>query len=38
VNGVQGDKFSFTNWQGTFTVDFLSRADGDDPAFAWQTE
>ncbi len=38
VNWVQGDKFSFTNWQGTFTVDFLRGADGSDPAFAWQAE
>lgn len=38
VNWVQGDKFSFTNWQGTFTVDFLRGADGDNPAFSWQAE
>lgn len=38
VNWVEGDKFSFTNWQGTFTVDFVRGADGDDPAFAWQAE
>jgi hypothetical protein len=38
INWVQGDKFSFTNWQGTFVIDFLRGADGDDPAFAWQVE
>jgi len=35
VNWVTGDKFSFTNWQGTYTVDFLRGADGPDPAFWW---
>lgn len=35
VNWVQGDKFSFTNWQGTYTVDFIRGADGPDPAFWW---
>lgn len=38
VNWVQGDKFNFTNHQGTFTIDFVRGADGDDPAFAWQAE
>lgn len=38
VNWVQGDKFNFTNHQGTFTVDFVRGADGDNPAFAWQVE
>jgi hypothetical protein len=38
INWVQGDKFSFTNHQGTFTVDFVRGADGPDPAFAWQWE
>ncbi len=38
VNWVEGDKFSFTNWQGTYTVDFIRGADGDNPAFAWQAE
>ena len=35
VNWVKGDKCSFTNWQGTFTVDFIRGADGPDPAFWW---
>ena len=35
VNWVQGDKFSFTNWQGTYVVDFVRGADGPDPAFWW---
>ncbi|MEZ5285887.1 MAG: hypothetical protein R2712_13990 [Vicinamibacterales bacterium] len=35
VNWVQGDKFQFTNWQGTYTVDFVRGADGPDPAFWW---
>jgi hypothetical protein len=38
VNWVKGDQFSFTNWQGTFTVDFVRGADGDNPAFAWQVD
>jgi hypothetical protein len=35
VNWVEGDKFQFTNWQGTYTVDFLRGADGPDPALWW---
>ncbi len=35
INWVQGDKFSFTNWQGTYEVDFVRGADGPDPAFWW---
>lgn len=35
VNWVEGDKFQFTNWQGTWTVDFVRGADGPDPAFWW---
>jgi hypothetical protein len=35
INWVQGDKFSFTNWQGTFEVDFVRGADGPTPAFWW---
>jgi hypothetical protein len=38
VNWVAGDKFSFTNWQGTFTVDFVRGADGPDPALWWGVE
>jgi hypothetical protein len=38
VNWVKGDKFEFTNWQGTFTIDFVRGADGPDPALAWQVE
>ncbi len=38
VNWVVGDKFSFTNWQGTFTVDFVRGADGPDPALWWGVE
>ena len=38
VSWVKGDKFQFTNWQGTFTVDFLRGADGGNPAFAWGIE
>ncbi|MBL8140574.1 MAG: hypothetical protein JNM38_05680 [Acidobacteria bacterium] len=38
INWVQGDKFQFTNWQGTFTVDFVRGADGDNPALSWQAE
>jgi alpha-glucosidase (family GH31 glycosyl hydrolase) len=35
INWVDGDKFSFTNWQGTFTIDFVFNAGGPDPALAW---
>ncbi|MDH4063974.1 MAG: hypothetical protein OEW19_06215 [Acidobacteriota bacterium] len=35
VNWVEGDKFQFTNWQGTYTVDFVRGADGPDPALWW---
>jgi hypothetical protein len=38
VNWVKGDKFQFTNWQGTFTVDFVRGADGPNPAFHWGVE
>jgi len=38
INWVKGDKFQFTNWQGTFVVDFVRGADGGNPALAWQVE
>ncbi len=38
IDWVKGDKFQFTNWQGTFTVDFVRGADSDSPALAWQAE
>ena len=38
VNWVQGDKFQFTNWQGTWEVDFVRGADGPNPAFSWLAE
>ena len=38
VNWVQGDKFQFTNWQGTWEVDFVRGADGPNPAFTWLAE
>lgn len=38
INWVKGDKFQFTNWQGTFVVDFVRGADGGDPAIVWQVE
>lgn len=38
VEWVKGDKFQFTNWQGTFTVDFVRGADGPSPAFWWGVE
>ena len=34
--GCKGDKIQFTNWQGTYTIDFVRGADGDNPALAWQ--
>ena len=36
INWVKGDKLQFTNWQGTWEVDFVRGADGPDPALAWQ--
>ena len=36
VNYVTGDKFSFTNWQGTFEVDFVRGAGAAGAALAWQ--
>jgi hypothetical protein len=38
INWVKGDKFQFSNWQGTFVVDFVRGADGADPAVVWQIE
>jgi hypothetical protein len=38
INWVKGDKFQFTNWQGTWTVDFVRGVDGPNPAFSWQAE
>jgi hypothetical protein len=38
IEWVQGDKFKFSNWQGTFVVDFVRAADGSNPALAWQAE
>jgi hypothetical protein len=38
INWVKGDKFQFSNWQGTFVVDFVRNADGHDPAVVWQIE
>jgi hypothetical protein len=32
---VKGDKFQFSNWQGTWEVDFVRGADGPNPAFTW---
>lgn len=38
INWVKGDKFQFTNDQGTFVVDFVRDAGGSDPAIVWQVE
>ncbi len=38
VNWVKGDKFQFSNWQGTFVVDFVRGADSGDAALTWQVE
>jgi hypothetical protein len=35
IDWVQGDKFQFNNWQGTWVVDFVRGADGPSPAFWW---
>ena len=38
VDWVQGDKFQFSNWQGSWVVDFVRGADGPNPSFSWQAE
>lgn len=38
IDWVKGDKFQFTNWQGTYVVDFVRGADGPNPAFTWLAE
>jgi hypothetical protein len=35
IDWVQGDKFQFSNWQGSWVVDFVRGADGPNPAFTW---
>ena len=35
IDWVQGDKFQFTNWQGTFVVDFVSDSGGANPQLWW---
>ena len=35
VDWVKGDKFQFSNWQGSWVVDFVRGADGPNPAFTW---
>lgn len=35
IDWVQGDKFQFTNWQGSWVVDFVRGADGPNPALSW---
>jgi hypothetical protein len=38
VQRCTGDQFQFTNWQGTYTVDYVRGVDGDNPALAWQCQ
>jgi hypothetical protein len=38
IDWVKGDKFQFTNWQGTFTVDYVRGASSSNPALAWQVD
>jgi hypothetical protein len=38
IDWVKDDRFQFTNWQGTFVVDFLRGASSGNPALAWQVE
>ena len=38
VDWVKGDRFQFTNWQGTFVVDYVRGAASSNPALAWQVE
>lgn len=35
IDWVKGDKFQFSNWQGSYVVDFVRGADGPNPAFWW---
>jgi len=35
IDWVTGDKFQFTNWQGTYVIDFVRGADGPSPALSW---
>ena len=32
---MSGDKMSFTNWQGTYEIDFIRGVDGPNPAYTW---
>ena len=36
INWIKGHKFEFTNWQGTYVVDFVRGAGGTSPALSWQ--
>jgi hypothetical protein len=38
IEWVQGDKFKFSNWQGSFVVDFVRAADGPNPLLSWQAD
>jgi len=38
IDWVKGDRFQFTNWQGTFVVDYVRGAASTNPALAWQVE
>jgi hypothetical protein len=38
IISVNGDSFTFSNWQGTFTVDFGRGAGAEGGALAWQVD
>lgn len=38
IDWVKGDRFQFTNWQGTFVVEYVRGAASGNPALAWQVE
>ena len=38
IDWVKGERFQFSNWQGTFVVDYLRGASAGNPALAWQVE
>jgi hypothetical protein len=38
IDWVKGTRFQFTNWQGTFAVDFLRGEGGAAPMLAWGLE
>jgi len=38
IDWVKGDRFQFTNWQGTFVVDYVRGAASSNLALAWRVD